>query len=54
MPPNVRELVREDRLDLLRRQAGQRRDRQQHHRPQPSDDDRAVDERRVHHADEHV
>ena len=34
---DVRELVGEDRLELLRREPGQRARRQQHHRPQPAD-----------------
>ena len=41
--PDVRELVREDRLELVRRQAGQRARRQQDDRLQPADHRRHVD-----------
>ena len=37
MTPDVGELVREDRFDLVRREAGQRARRQQHDRLQPAD-----------------
>ena len=43
---NVRELVREDRFDLRRRQRRERRDGQQNRGPQPSDHHRHVDQRR--------
>ncbi len=46
VPANVRQLVRENRFDLRRRQRRERRDRQQNRGPQPSDHGRHVDERR--------
>ena len=46
---DMRELVRENRLDLRRRQRGDRGDRQQNRRPQPADERRDVDARRFDH-----
>ena len=47
VPADVRELVGENRFDLRRRQRRERGDRQQDRRPQPADDRRHVDERRL-------
>ena len=44
---DVRQLVREDRLELLRRQSSQRARRKQHDRLEPADHRRHVDERRL-------
>ncbi len=46
VPPHVRELVREERLELRRREPAQRSRRDEERRPQPADDRRDLDESR--------
>ena len=54
VPPDVDQLVGQDRFDLRGGQIGECRNRQQDHRTEPANRGRCVDKRRLHDVDGHA